>query len=118
MVLPPTPRARSEPMPVLPGFMVGMWRLGKLKGRAWVLKSVRVLMVGPPSTMATFTPRWARWAAKVPPPAPEPTIQISKTCFGICSRLRIKVPAYPLVAREGQGSVGLSPLVYQDDHIL
>ncbi len=25
--------------------MVGMWRLGKLKGRAWVLKSVRVFTV-------------------------------------------------------------------------
>ena len=42
IVLPPTPRARSEPMPSLPGFMVGMWRFGKSNGRAWVLKSVRV----------------------------------------------------------------------------
>ena len=77
IVLPPTPRERSESNPGLPGFMVGMCRLGNSKGMAWVLKSVRVLTFGPPSTMRRLTPCLARWAASVPPAAPDPTITTS-----------------------------------------
>ena len=53
IVLPPTPRLRSESNPTLPGRIVGIWRLGKSNGIACVLKSVRVFTRGPPSTMAT-----------------------------------------------------------------
>ena len=53
IVLPPTPRLRSESNPSLPGLIVGIWRVGKSKGNACVLKSVRVLTRGPPSTRAT-----------------------------------------------------------------
>ena len=83
IVLPPTPRLRSESNPTLPGRIVGIWRLGKSNGIACVLKSVRVLTRGPPSTMATRTPRRARCDARVPPPAPDPTMTTSKVSFCI-----------------------------------
>jgi hypothetical protein len=88
IVLPPTPRLRSESNPTLPGRIVGICRLGKSNGIACVLKSVRVFTRGPPSTMATRTPRLARCAARVPPAAPDPTMTTSKLSFcisGICA---------------------------------
>ena len=68
----------------LAGRMVGICRLGNSNGIAWVLKSVRVLTRGPPSTSATLTPCRARCDASVPPPAPEPTMTTSKMvgCIG------------------------------------
>ena len=67
MVLPPTPRERSDSNPATPGRMVGMWRSGNSYGMPWVLKAVCVSIFGPPSSTMTSTPRCARWAESVPP---------------------------------------------------
>jgi hypothetical protein len=52
--------------------MVGMWRAGNSNGNACVLKSVRVLTRGPPSSTKTSAPNVASRDDSVPPPAPEP----------------------------------------------
>src|SRR5579875_3120597 len=86
--------------------MMGMWRKGNSNGSAWVLKSVRVFTLGPPSRTRVSTPNSARREESVPPPAPEPITTTSYSLSGMrlftwsCSQRRRVRSSLPRQSRD------------------